>query len=92
MKSLIGALCAFVASACLMVSLAVAFSTEDACNGTFQLPEPQSDDAVKTAICQLGDFDLPALTRETCQLSTETADNAVRKFFGLPPFGNTYTL
>jgi hypothetical protein len=92
MKPLIGALCAFVASACLLASLAVAFSTQDTCDGTFHIPEPPTDDAVKTAICQLGDFDLPTLTRETCQLSTETVDNAVRKFFNLPPFGNTFTL
>jgi hypothetical protein len=86
MKPLIGALCAFVASACLLASLAVALSTQDACNGTLQLPEPPTDDTVKTAICQFGDIDLPTLTRETCQLSVATADNAVRKFFSLPPY------
>lgn len=92
MKPLIGALCAFVASACLLASLAVAFSNQEACNGTYQLPEPPSDDVVKTAICEFGDFDLPTLTRETLYLSVYAVDDGMRKFFSIHPYGNTFTL
>ncbi len=96
MKSLICAFCAFVATACLAASITVAslVPVTDSCKQVtgFTFPPSPDDDEVKYAIREVGNYDLAQATRNACVTAAQAVDNAMRMFFSIEPYGQTYTI